>query len=278
MKYSPKVNEALVRSHKVTHLHPWQDDDTAQGILEAMYRLERIICEISGMDRASFQPGGGTQAVYANARMIARLPGGPRAGAPRRDHHDGLLAPVRRSRAGDGRLQARSRSTRERRPAAARRPEGGAVASEPPGLMITNPEDTGIFNPHIDRSSTLVQAAGGICHYDQANANGILGITRARDAGLRPLPVQPAQDVRLTALLDGHAGRRLGRLGRARRRICRSRRWSSMATATSSTTPARTRSARCARSTGCPPRSYAPMRGSSRSAPKGCARWPRSRC
>ncbi len=25
--------------------------------------------------------------------------------------------------------------------------------------------------------------AGGICHYDQANANGILGITRARDAG-----------------------------------------------------------------------------------------------
>ena len=72
MKYSPKVNEALVRSHKVTHLHPWQDDDTSQGILEAMYRFERIICEISGMDRASFQPGGGTQAVFANARMIAR--------------------------------------------------------------------------------------------------------------------------------------------------------------------------------------------------------------
>src|SRR4051812_10448366 len=71
MKYSPKVNEALVRSHKVTHMHPWQADDTAQGILEAMYRLERIICAISGMERASFQPGGGSQAVYANARMIA---------------------------------------------------------------------------------------------------------------------------------------------------------------------------------------------------------------
>src|SRR5437764_13338424 len=71
MKYSPKVNEELVRSPKVTHLHPWQDDATAQGILEAMWRLEQIICELSGMDRASFQPGGGTQAVYANARMIA---------------------------------------------------------------------------------------------------------------------------------------------------------------------------------------------------------------
>ena len=29
----------------------------------------------------------------------------------------------------------------------------------------------------------LVQEAGDICDYDQANANGILGITRARDAG-----------------------------------------------------------------------------------------------
>ena len=49
--------------------------------------------------------------------------------------------------------------------------------------MITNPEDTGIFNPHIDEIVEVVHDAGGLCHYDQANANGILGITRARDAG-----------------------------------------------------------------------------------------------
>ncbi len=29
----------------------------------------------------------------------------------------------------------------------------------------------------------MVHAAGGLCSYDQANANGILGITRAREAG-----------------------------------------------------------------------------------------------
>ena len=49
--------------------------------------------------------------------------------------------------------------------------------------MITNPEDTGIFNPHIDEIVEVVHDAGGLCHYDQANANGMLGITRARDAG-----------------------------------------------------------------------------------------------
>jgi glycine dehydrogenase subunit 2 len=48
---------------------------------------------------------------------------------------------------------------------------------------MTNPEDTGIFNPHVEEFTRIVHEAGGLCAYDQANANGILGITRARDAG-----------------------------------------------------------------------------------------------
>ena len=58
-----------------------------------------------------------------------------------------------------------------------------AVSERTAGLMITNPEDTGIFNPHIAEIVEVIHAAGGLCHYDQANANGILGVTRARDAG-----------------------------------------------------------------------------------------------
>ena len=58
-----------------------------------------------------------------------------------------------------------------------------AVSERTAGLMITNPEDTGLFNPHIEEIVDIVHDAGGLCHYDQANANGILGITRAGDAG-----------------------------------------------------------------------------------------------
>ena len=50
-------------------------------------------------------------------------------------------------------------------------------------LLITNPEDTGIYNPEIDEFVRAVHEVGGLAAYDQANANGILGITRARDAG-----------------------------------------------------------------------------------------------
>jgi glycine dehydrogenase subunit 2 len=58
-----------------------------------------------------------------------------------------------------------------------------AVSERTAGLMITNPEDTGIFNPRIDDFVQVVHDAGGLCAYDQANANGILGITRAKEAG-----------------------------------------------------------------------------------------------
>ena len=58
-----------------------------------------------------------------------------------------------------------------------------AVSERTAGLMMTNPEDTGIFNPHVEEFTRIVHEAGGLCAYDQANANGILGVTRARDNG-----------------------------------------------------------------------------------------------
>ena len=259
MKYSPKVNEALVRSHKVTHLHPWQDDATAQGILEAIYRLERIICEISGMDRASFQPGGGSQAVYANARMIAAC-----QAARGQGQRDEIITTVF-SHPCDG---AGPATAGYKLVTLYPGPDGlppmealdAALSERTAGLMITNPEDTGIFNPQIDEMVERVHAAGGICHYDQANANGILGITRARDAGFDLCQFNLHKTFSSPHCLDGDAGRRLGGLCRARAVPAAGRPSSSTASATRSTTTGRTRSARCRAFHGVPAtvvRSYA---------------------
>ena len=56
MKYSPKVNDALIRAPEVADLHPSQDDETVQGLLEALHLFEQILCEISGMDRFTSSP------------------------------------------------------------------------------------------------------------------------------------------------------------------------------------------------------------------------------
>ena len=60
-----------------------------------------------------------------------------------------------------------------------------AVSERTAGIVITNPEDTGIYNPHIAEFTRIVHEAGGLCVYDQANANGILGVARAREAGIQ---------------------------------------------------------------------------------------------
>jgi glycine cleavage system P protein (glycine dehydrogenase) subunit 2 len=182
MKYSPKVNEALVRSPKVTDLHPLQDDDTVQGMLAIYHAFERMLCEISGLHAFTLQPAGGSQGVYANARMIRAYHAA--RGETERDEIITTIFSHPCDGAGPATagyrvitVYAGERGYPE--PDAIRR----AVSERTAGLMITNPEDTGLFNPHIEEIVGIVHDAGGLCHYDQANANGILGITRAGDAG-----------------------------------------------------------------------------------------------
>ena len=182
MKYSPKVNEELVRSPKVTELHPLQDDETVQGMLEVLYRFERMLCEISGLSRFTLQPAGGSQGVYANARMMRAY-----HAARGNGERDEIITTIFShpcdgagpATAGFKVITVYAGEKGYPEPDAIRR----AVSERTAGLMITNPEDTGLFNPHIDEIVDIVHDAGGLCHYDQANANGILGITRAGDAG-----------------------------------------------------------------------------------------------
>jgi glycine dehydrogenase subunit 2 len=46
MKYSPKINEQLVRIPQMNEIHPLQDEQTVQGILEVMYKFKQILKEI----------------------------------------------------------------------------------------------------------------------------------------------------------------------------------------------------------------------------------------
>ena len=41
----------------------------------------------------------------------------------------------------------------------------------------------GIYNPDIDEWVKIVHEAGGLCFYDHANFNGVMGKIRARDLG-----------------------------------------------------------------------------------------------
>lgn len=183
MKYSPKINEVLVSSPQVASLHPDQDESTVQGALEIMHKLDLFLREISGMSRFSFQPGGGSGALLAMASIV-RAYHQSRGQAQERDE---IITTIFSHPSG-----AAAAAVKGYRVITIYSDEKGvpdrvalekALSSRTAGLLITNPEDTGIFNPHIAEFTRMVHQAGALCGYDQANANGILGVTRAREAG-----------------------------------------------------------------------------------------------
>ena len=183
MKYSPKINDQLAHTHKLTELHPLQDFSTVQGILEVMYRLEGMLKEISGMDRFSLQPGAGGAAIYANICMMRAYHASRGEGKQR----DEVITTIFSHPSNAAAAKVAGYKVITLYPDSEGYPDlealKAAVSERTAGLLITNPEDTGIFNPKIAEFTRIVHEAGGICSYDQANANGILGITRAREAG-----------------------------------------------------------------------------------------------
>ena len=58
-----------------------------------------------------------------------------------------------------------------------------AVSDRTAALMVNNPDDMGIYNPHINEWVEIVHDAGGLCFYDHANFNGVMGKIRARELG-----------------------------------------------------------------------------------------------
>jgi glycine dehydrogenase subunit 2 len=183
IKYNPKINDALAASPKAAELHPLQDESTVQGALEIMYRTDLFLREISGLDRFTLQPASGSAAILAMASIIQAWHESRGEGRARNEIITTIFSHP---------SDAAAAAVKGYRVVTIHQAEDGlpdlgalkrAVSSRTAGLLITNPEDTGIFNPAIDEITRAVREAGGLCGYDQANANGILGVTRAREAG-----------------------------------------------------------------------------------------------
>lgn len=183
MKYSPKVNDQLINTPLLRDLHPAQDPDSTQGVLQIIWELERMLAEISGMSRVSMQTSGGSGAIWANVAMIRAFHEANGEDAQRREVVTTIFSHPSNAAA----AKTAGYDVITLYPDADGYPDldalKAAIGPQTAALLITNPEDTGIYNPRIRAFVDAVHSVGALACYDQANANGILGITRARDAG-----------------------------------------------------------------------------------------------
>ena len=181
MKYNPKIAETVAALPGFQRVHPQQPDHTVQGALELMWRLERALCEVTGMARATLQPPAGACGEMTGL-LIMRAHHGTQ-GRPRRkvvipdSAHGTNPASVRL--AGFESLHVPSDARGMLDVSALEK----LVDEDVAGLMLTNPNTLGLFEEQIEEVTRIVHAVGGLVYYDGANLNAILGHCRPGDMG-----------------------------------------------------------------------------------------------
>jgi glycine dehydrogenase subunit 2 len=64
MKYNPRICEEISSWDKFSCTHPFQDYSTIQGNLQILFELERMLCDLTGMDYFCLQPAAGAHGEF----------------------------------------------------------------------------------------------------------------------------------------------------------------------------------------------------------------------
>ena len=182
MKYNPRVDEDAAALAGFTGVHPLQGERTVQGCLEVLDEARRSLCEITGMDDMTFQPAAGAHGeftglllikAYHSARGDAKrnkiiVPDSAHGTNPASAAMAGMTI-VNVPSGEDGCVDLQRLSA--------------VLGYDTAGLMLTNPNTVGLFDRNILEITRLVHEAGGLCYYDGANLNAVMGVVRPGDMG-----------------------------------------------------------------------------------------------
>ena len=182
MKYNPKVNDQIAALPGFASIHPLQPEETVQGCLEALDLAAQYLCEITGMDDMTFQPAAGAHGELTGLMLIKKY--------HQENGHEGRVNilvpdsahgtnPASASMAGFHVISIPSLPNGCVDIEALRQ----AADEHTAGLMLTNPNTVGLFDPNIAEITEIVHKAGGLCYYDGANLNANMGIVRPGDTG-----------------------------------------------------------------------------------------------
>ncbi len=181
MKYNPKINEDAARFAGFAKIHPYQPEESVQGALELLYRLQKDLAALTGMDQVTLQPAAGAHGEWTGLMMIRAYHekrGEKRTKVIVPDSSHGTN-PASAAVAGFETITIKSNDKGLVDLAALR----AAVGDDTAALMLTNPNTLGLFEEQIEEIAGIVHAAGGLLYYDGANSNAIMGIARPGDMG-----------------------------------------------------------------------------------------------
>jgi glycine dehydrogenase subunit 2 len=174
MKYNPKICDEIVLWDTVADLHPLQDPSTIQGALRLMHELEKMLCEIGGVDAVTLQPAAGAHGEFTGIHLVKAyheangetrreviLPDtahGTNPASAAMVGYDVLDLPSK-----DGCVDVEALKS--------------AVSKDTAAFMLTNPNTLGLFEKNVREIAGILHDAGALLYYDGANLNAIMGKT-----------------------------------------------------------------------------------------------------
>ncbi|WP_343519983.1 aminomethyl-transferring glycine dehydrogenase subunit GcvPB [Sphingomonas sp.] len=183
MKHNPRLNERMARLPGFADVHPLQPVDTVQGAFEVIHQLAHWLTTLTGMHSVAMSPKAGAHGELCGVLAI-------RAALDAKGEQARKVLLVPESAHGTNPATAAFAGfTVEDIPAT----EAGRVDLEAlkarlgpdvAGVMITNPNTCGLFEPDMKAISDAVHAAGGYVYCDGANFNAIVGRVRPGDLGI----------------------------------------------------------------------------------------------
>jgi len=183
MKHNPRVNERVVALPGFRDLHPYQEDEGAQGALELMWNLQEILAEVAGLPAVSLQPAAGSQGELTGL-MLMRAYFEDRGEGEQRDTiitadtaHGTNPASVTMAGFKLEKVETDARGNLDLADLRAK------VNERTAGLMLTNPSTLGLFDEGIVEVARIFHDAGALLYYDGANLNAVCGISRPGDMG-----------------------------------------------------------------------------------------------
>lgn len=182
MKYNPAVCEQAAVLDGFASIHPLQPAESVQGCLDALVTTGERLCALVGMDEMTFQSAAGAHGEFLGLLLIkayhlshgeeARkkiiVPDSAHGTNPASANMAGF-AVVNIPSAPDGTVDLTALAA--------------ALGPDTAGLMLTNPNTLGMFDRNILEITRLVHEAGGLCYYDGANMNAVMGAARPGDMG-----------------------------------------------------------------------------------------------
>jgi glycine cleavage system P protein (glycine dehydrogenase) subunit 2 len=182
MKYNPRINEVVARLEGLATDHPYAPGALTQGCLRVLHETARLLAEITGMDAVSLQPAAGAQGELTGILMIRACltdRGDPRKYILIPDSAHGTNpASVTISGYEVRNLKSNARGCLDL--AELER----LLTPDVAGLMMTNPNTLGVFEPQIKQIADLLHSKGALLYMDGANMNALVGVAQPATFGV----------------------------------------------------------------------------------------------